>query len=281
MTIRLLPVLTFVLLTAPVEAARFRIFAGGDAGLIASGGFDLETQLLHGLGVSGALLYNDSGQSRVDAFARPGRLGISSRTEMYHTRPPGAPANSGSNVFVMMIADAIFLGPSSAPIDVSLNFGLSGMNLPGGCNNDERRIVLVVPSLTAGNEFCNGGPHGGVFTEVPDPDHFSGVFTTGSFTVTPGVPVELTFLLGVRNVLKDPGAISVMDWDNTFSLPTSGLVFNVPDGFTVNIPDLNVSDNVFVPDPEVAIPEPSLAALNAAVLAAVCLLRLRRPAARR
>lgn len=97
-----------------------------------------------------------------------------------------------------------------------------------------------------------------------------GTITTPSFDVTLGEPFAFegsvtasahAFIDLFRGGTVRGVAISNADFSNTFSFATSGPVFNVPDGFTVNSAQGNIVDNRFVGAQQTIIPEPSSLAL--------------------
>lgn len=68
-------------------------------------------------------------------------------------------------------------------------------------------------------------------------------------------------------------AHSVADYFGTLTFPTSGLVFSLPDGFTVNAPDAGIFDNQFLGG---EVPEPATLVLLGSTLAGIGLAQWRR-----
>ncbi len=74
------------------------------------------------------------------------------------------------------------------------------------------------------------------------------VLTTEAVTVPVGVPFSVSMVISVySNVgINNGRAIAIADFTGGLGYPTSGDVFNLPDGFTVNSVGASVEDNRFV-----------------------------------
>jgi hypothetical protein len=85
----------------------------------------------------------------------------------------------------------------------------------------------------------------------------SGRFTTKPFSFYNGIDNKLTIELYIR-VQGDAGGFStsfdafadgLADFGHTVTFATSGPVFNIPDGYSVNSVEAQISGNLFVPEP--------------------------------
>ena len=65
---------------------------------------------------------------------------------------------------------------------------------------------------------------------------------SGTAMITPNVPFTFSMALDISAILWDPGFLS-LDYGHTLSFASSGPVFNLPDGVTVDIDDVNVANN--------------------------------------
>ena len=89
---------------------------------------------------------------------------------------------------------------------------------------------------------------------------FAGFGPTGPFTVPTDTPLGLFLSIQAQgnagfNGKQGAGVFvpgrtdSTSDFGGTFSLATSGPVFSLPAGFTVNSIQANIEDNLLVPEP--------------------------------
>ncbi|HKV98526.1 MAG TPA: hypothetical protein VJN96_01820 [Vicinamibacterales bacterium] len=96
---------------------------------------------------------------------------------------------------------------------------------------------------------------------VPLPIGAGVLVHSGTAMITPNVPFTFFMSLGISANLSDPGFMS-LDYGHTLSFSPNGPVFNLPDGVTIDISDVNVTNNHWT-DPRVqqdpvapAVPEP-------------------------
>jgi hypothetical protein len=97
--------------------------------------------------------------------------------------------------------------------------------------------------------YTSGGENLSTFS-----DTVNGTATTALFTVGVGVLVPININLRVDGVATF-GATGSADFLNSLDFPLTN-IFNLPNGFTVNDPDMFIVNNNFVP-PGGAVPEPA------------------------
>jgi PEP-CTERM motif len=173
--------------------------------------------------------------------------------------------------------DVIFsptAGSTSTTIDVSLNLNIAG-SLSGATNTGLGWTIFggggaggfsfsmnsaVLPGGNPSNPlppshsetniaYTSGGETLSTFS-----DTVNATATTALFTVGVGVPVPININLRVDGVAT-LGATGSADFLNSLDFPLTN-IFNLPDGFTVNDPDMFILNNNFVP-PVAGVPEPS------------------------
>ncbi len=160
-------------------------------------------------------------------------------------------------------------GDRSGSTLASLNLDLSGTFLTDvnafgdGASARASASVSVMVSVT---DPIFGTVHGDGFSFFQSNDTSgnvigslfdSGRFTTKPFSFYNGIDNNLTIELYIR-VQGDAGGLStsfdafadgLTDFGHTVTFATSGPVFNIPDGYSVNSAEAQISGNVFVPEP--------------------------------
>jgi PEP-CTERM motif len=124
-------------------------------------------------------------------------------------------------------------------------FGMNSAVLPGGDPSNPGS-----PSHSQTNiSYTSGGETLSTFS-----DTVNATATTALFTVGVGVLVPININLRVDGVAT-LGATATADFLHSLDFPLTN-IFNLPDGFTVNDPDMFIVNNNFVPA-VAAVPEPS------------------------
>jgi len=183
--------------------------------------------------------------------------------------------------------EVVFSGPvTGAPIPVSVNLHVDG-GYGGGYNASEssvREIILSV-ALYSGNAYGHVGErvNGGVPTPILEgPLAPSGLacLAGGCLLESPviyvpaNVPVAFRMELLAR--VSTGWGVGQASFENTFYFPLGQDVFNLPEGYTADMPGLSVFNNrVVLPNGGGGgnVPEPSTYALVGAGLAAAALRR--------
>jgi hypothetical protein len=200
--------------------------------------------------------------------AAVGRLGTSAviQTEADTNDHGQVQANAAYTVF-----DLVFFGPD-AFVFTDMNALIDGTLTVGGSPGNagaalEATIFLLPPGVPSGlflgcrdipqNSFCAAGfPFR---LDLSNLDH--AMITTPLFRVPTGVPITLEMEL--QSIVSssssvDGGGLAISTFSDTFSLPPTGPVFDLPAGFTVNSSQANIQDNRWLgADAPSAVPEPS------------------------
>jgi hypothetical protein len=216
----------------------------------------------------------------------------STASHSYPATPPnseaGNPFGYGARAFLqadssITVTDLIFSGPTSSTT-ASLNANLSRFRVTANANTanqqvsgyayfsasmnqptlDDRRYMGSMAALGDGSDSSFGLLSGIV--------NGAASVVTGSWTVPVGTPVVMNLSLGAwANSAGGYGTSGSATASAAFLLPTSGPVFNLPEGYTVNSALLGIVDNQWIPVPE---PE-EYAACGAALLIGFASLRRR------
>lgn len=206
------------------------------------------------------------------------------------------------------IIDTTFtvLGPGVGPISISINFELSGF-LGGGTSAGQVSFREIYNEVNIGTRLANGsdGPvyryfgkaeesfnfsrNPGLITEVSGdlapaastclrPDSLTPSFTrTPVFQVFPGQQNSIQ-LLARAKVTSGAGSFGngIASFLNTFKFDPTQQVFNLPDGYTVEVEGMNVVNNRVVdPNANAEVPEPSTYLLAGSALSLAILMRRR------
>jgi hypothetical protein len=230
---------------------------------------------------------------QVYAASQPGGLAVVANaqalSEVYYDAP-----RTNANARASFSSDITFSPTGGTPaslIDVALNVDVSGSLrawVGGGGTAWVQLIVDVglngsgsvgTQTLSCGGDRCQT-TSSGMFASAT-----SGQFSTPTVRVPVGRPVNLTVTAYVQADIQYCNATcgAIGAYGQTISLPTSGPVFSLPDGYTVNSASFSIVDNVWVGSPpqiaealEYLVPEPATAALAVASGIALALPRGRR-----
>ena len=210
------------------------------------------------------------------ASSDPGQLKVSAEMRDFHAFP----ANQAVATAIIMLTDLVFGFGGGGNVSVSLNLDLIGSFLlsPSASGVTSGSISLNVPGIDLGNYAVTEDPSGAGRTETAT-DLFAGLsgdfintmLTTNNFSVPTNTPVNLQLILQATGGADQAGSVGISDFLLRFT--TSGAVFNVPGGVTVNSADGGIVNNAYS-----AIPVPAALPLLGAGLA--MLAALRRPRAR-
>lgn len=197
-----------------------------------------------------------SGSATVGGRADKGKLNtltIASHTCCGTSSTTGASAR-------FEVEDLVISGPAAASVNVALRFRLKGVvNV-----NSNGVASITLTTLISGSNTSAGtlsrlqinqsGPtlKDGLFSPLPLTGAsvaFDNEFTTPTFTATPNVPLNVNVSLSVVSSANAGSSESdFFTGDKGFSLPATGVVFQVPAGYTVNSPSLAIADNYWLPN---------------------------------
>ena len=253
-----LTTIAMVFLATPVAKAQgngpgFHVSTGGD--LNCPGGQTLSLATAPAL--LGPLTFPcTSGQGISAAEAGAGILRASGRAE--HTCCGTASGSNGSAR--IQLDNVVISGPPAATIPVSLNFRLRG-TLNGSTDFGQHGLflflrlsgfntLLSVDSKIEANHLGiinQSGFFAPLSIEFPNATIDQG-FVTPVANAAPNQPLRLDLQLGAASAMAGLGFTQVdfFTSGNGFFLPFGTPMFNLPAGYTVNIPELNVVDNFLV-----------------------------------
>lgn len=200
-------------------------------------------------------------------FSTPGASARLSTDDVRFNPLPGVLTGPGATVPVSLnlnlsgafAADRV-LGPGEAGGDASMTLSITirfGYVDPVTHNQFAAFFGGSVTATEAGGVIAYG-PGSGLLTGFNGGTAF---LTTSEFNVPVGLPISADISLDLSGSASSSGhrLESILgNFDHTLEFPSTGDVFNLPTGYTAEIPSLNVADNGFT-----AVPEPGTYALVA------------------
>jgi hypothetical protein len=231
--------------------------------------------------------FSPAGTAQADSFAgasaSPSGLGLSAAFFLFVTGAKSGDRGASTQTYAAWsFDDFVFSGPGSSPVPAALNLFVRG-SMGGNVSTDDQGpltsfvyaggdvdITIKLNGAFAGNGFAfvnnaNGtirqeafdllegfhGAGGGVFIASDDlllpVGQFFGVEVELSAKANTGVRIEGMPEDEFDSVTASGGGVA--SFGNTVSFPTSGPVFNLPPGYTVNSVSAGIVDNRFVPEP--------------------------------
>lgn len=211
------------------------------------------------------------------ALAGPGAVGAYAKASSNELGAGG----SSAAAFAEMQTTFVIKGPTGGPatIPVSLNLHFSGFTGNSSVVPDTTGWTMSLNARQFGQGAVRSNLAGtGLLATIPSGNGIlvDTIITTPTVMFAVGPTHILELGLGVSAVARSLTAFSEIDFSNTLTFPTSGPVFNLPAGYTIDVPDFNIFDNQFIPDGATGVPEPSSMALSGVALIAVWLLRRKR-----
>ena len=218
------------------------------------------------------------------AYARSGPNGLGASADHLHTCCDTATGAQGTAV-----ADTTFMitGPAGL-VTISLNLALTGM-VGGGVSEDTAvrwiRVDAVLFTAKSYGEFIESAGPGGIVVQRNGDLVMPGdlcatvcVLPTLDVAVPANVWLNLTLYLTASGGGGTGNHRAWADASHTLYFPLDGDVFNLPDGYSAEIPDMNVSGNRVLrqPAPGGEVPEPGTSALVGAGLLLSVMFKRRR-----
>ncbi len=235
---------------------------------------------------------NPKARGFASASAGPGSVAVVSNSKASGIAPTGEnTTGQGYNNADFTVTDLIFTGPNST-VDTSLKLFWSGLmgysveSLNANTYTNSNTTLDISGSIRrpAGATFLSFSGYLGVskWQDGLDPQETSsgdsgiltgayppsGPLVTAQFNVPTGE--YLTFRLSIATfsstllwstsppAASEGSATSKADFGSTIHLPTSGPVFDLPDGYSVNSVEANIVDNEWTGTPVTApLPEPN------------------------
>jgi hypothetical protein len=162
-------------------------------------------------------------------------------------------ASAGNGSARIQFDNVVISGPAAASVPVSLNFSLRG-TLTGNTNFGQHGLFLFLrlggmstDSKIEANEFGiynKSGVFAPLTVGFPN-GAIDQAFVTPVGNVPPNQPLRFDIQLGAGSAMAGNGFTEVdfFSGNNGFFLPFGIPVFNLPPGYTINIPELNIVNN--------------------------------------
>ncbi len=181
--------------------------------------------------------------------------------------------------------DVIFTGPvTGAPIPVSINFIVDG-GFGGGYATGQSSTRWIDMNVTLYSSSAFGRVGEEVNDGVPIPILVGDLAPAGLACLAAGCPIEspvffvpantpMDFTMQLTAYVIAGWGVGTASFENTFYFPLDRNVFNLPEGYTAEMPGLSVYNNrVVLPGGSGEVPEPGTFALMGASLALAAVLR--------
>lgn len=228
-----------------------------------------------GSSYAGRGILRASGHGRVVSTVNGGSVG--------HLHFPWGGGGSGAARFRLddLVVSPLIGGPLASSVPLSLNLNLHGSQIATASTNDASRFTsgsggssqVTLSGSLAGVSFSGTrtvryslGDTDATVEESGILAGFTGddLLTTDTVNILVGRPFTLGLQLGASAsglaLITHLSAEGDASFADTLSFPTSGPVFNLPNGFTVNSADGLIVNNNWVGAPA-AVPEPTSLAL--------------------
>jgi len=230
------------------------------------GGFNLTVPVEAAAGCN-----TGAGIGSAQAEAGYGHVGVEASVVV----PAGAFPNLNNNAFAQLSTQIVFSGPGNAVTVNGMNIGVSGSAGVRGGNGSGAGFSFDV-SLNGVDWGINGLAIGGngqfnciplgnflcptLGTTTSFNTSIAGTYTTQPVVVPLNTPVPLMISLAANAGSSDPNASVGVDFAHSIDFPVGVPLFNLPEGYTANAPDMFILDNRFLPP--VPVPEPSTVLLS-------------------
>lgn len=244
---------------------------------------NVETQLLSSesvaLGVSAGPPANSEANcsAGANAFAGSGVARVNASIENPGSDDSLALIRGDASAYAEVSYDLIVAAPitETDPFEFSIN-----MDASGSISAFSRRLIsdtgaflnsgqIISAGLVLSGSLRSNRSQNETFEETislranpgeSESASLSGDFTTPSIMVSPGDLITYTFRLsgGTSGQLYGQSASGDIAADRSLSFATSGPVFNMPDGYTVDIDEARIIDNRYY-TPEMALPGETIA----------------------
>lgn len=262
--------------------------------------------------------FSPAGTASADSFARASAGPAGLRLSATHILSvEGAKSGQGGQSTQTYAAwnfdDFVVTGPGSMPVPAALHLFVSGSMSGGGFTDDQGSLTssvsgkgdffieIEINGADAGHpqafyNFFNGTiqegadglleghVHGGAISDIITSDQL--MLPVGVYSVQVEVFANASGVVRIMGTPADEfdsvsaGAYGLSEFQSTVSFPTSGPVFDLPPGYTVNSVSAGIVNNRLVPEPSALVPEPSALWLLAAGAGGLCAARRRFSGAR-
>ena len=251
-------------------------------------GVSPDTQSGDGVGFISKNAATSDGDANALATAKLGGLGVSASalSTMDNVFGINGVAEASSSALARFtVDDLIFSGPGSF-VNVYMLFLIDGsVSVDGTAGAGANGIINFTnhsgSSVYGGFQGCVAsgcGPFGTYLLDFSNTNH--AIVRTPTFTVPTGQPInwlmQLSVSAGAGNINTGQQGSALASFENTFSIPTTGVVFGLPAGYTVNSAEAQILDNHWVGGNSSNVPEPSSETLfGIALVGMACLWHLR------
>ena len=252
---------------APVYSAYYRLRGSCDYG---GGMYDDDTvqdatSVSTGINLSqdyySSTIYRGTSTAITYVSAGPGELKLTGNVQATSDNNGGVSSAVEEMEAYFLLDDVIFTsvsnpGDTSQYISAKLNVHVSGAFGSGERGNEQFSLQFYRYYWQYAGMITKDGPvawHGTLFDGLGNYDMIDGDFQIDLGTIQTGVPqtigLKIVSMVNTSADTTDTETSHYSDFGDTVRFPESGVVFDLPAGYTINSSSGMIVDNVVVPEP--------------------------------